>query len=135
MVHYKGQKGCAMPYRGHIVNGTVVLDESVPLPEGTLVTVEPAKQQPSAVGRALLDLAGLFPPEDLREIEQALHLPRESRAFLAEKLLESLDCEDDFEVSQEWMAEIRRRCKEMDDGAVEPVPAEQVFDELDRKIG
>ena len=38
-----------MPYRAHIVNGTVVLDEFVALPEGTLVTVEPAKQEPSAV--------------------------------------------------------------------------------------
>jgi len=29
-----------MPYRGHIENGVVVLDESVPLPEGAEVTVD-----------------------------------------------------------------------------------------------
>ncbi len=61
-----------MPYRGHIENGMVVLDEIIPLPEGTVVTVEPMEQEPSAVGRALLDLAGLFPAEDLQEIEEAV---------------------------------------------------------------
>lgn len=30
-----------MPYRGHIENGAVVLDEPVDIPEGTPVTVEP----------------------------------------------------------------------------------------------
>ena len=68
-------------------------------------------------------------------VEDALHLPRESRAFLAEKLIESLDYEEDFEVSPEWMAEVRRRCKEIDDGTMELIPAELVFEELDRKIG
>jgi len=61
-----------MPYCGHIENGAVVLDEVLPLPEGTAVTVEPAKQEPGAGARALLDLAGLFPREDLREIEEAV---------------------------------------------------------------
>lgn len=61
-----------MAYRGHIENGAVVLDEPADMEEGTVVTVESAKQAPSAVGRALLDLAGLFPPEDLEQIEQAV---------------------------------------------------------------
>jgi hypothetical protein len=30
-----------MPYRGHIENGAVVLDEPADIPEGTAVTVEP----------------------------------------------------------------------------------------------
>jgi putative addiction module component (TIGR02574 family) len=67
-------------------------------------------------------------------IEQVLHLPRESRAFLAEKLLESLDYED-FEVSPEWMEEIRRRCGEIDDGTVDLIPADQLFDEIGRELG
>ncbi|MBM4081611.1 MAG: addiction module protein, partial [Planctomycetes bacterium] len=41
-------------------------------------------------------------------VEEALRLPRESRALLAEKLLERLD-DEEFEVSPEWMDEIRRR--------------------------
>jgi len=67
-------------------------------------------------------------------IEQVLHLPRESRAFLAEKLLESLDHEE-FEVSPEWMEEIRRRCRQIDDGTVDLVPADEVLEQIDRQIG
>ena len=67
-------------------------------------------------------------------IDQVLHLPRESRAFLAEKLLESLDHED-FEVSPEWMEEIRRRCAEIDQGAVGLIPADQVFEDISRELG
>ena len=32
-----------MPYRGHVENGVVVLDEAQPLPEGTEVNVEPVE--------------------------------------------------------------------------------------------
>ena len=35
------RKGEPMAYRGHIENGTVVLDEPVDVPEGTAVTVAP----------------------------------------------------------------------------------------------
>ena len=66
-------------------------------------------------------------------MDQVLQLPRESRAFLAEKLLESLD-DDDFEVSPEWMEEIRRRCREIDDGGPDLIPADHVFEEIDRKL-
>ena len=36
-----------MPYRGHIENGVVVLDESVPLPEGADVRVDLAEANPA----------------------------------------------------------------------------------------
>ena len=68
-------------------------------------------------------------------IDVILHLPRESRALLAEKLLESLDCEEGFEVSPEWMDEIKRRCREIDDGTVTLSSSEKVFAELDSKLG
>ncbi|MCX7015129.1 MAG: addiction module protein [Candidatus Sumerlaeota bacterium] len=68
-------------------------------------------------------------------VEQALRLPRESRALLAEKLLETLDYEEEFEVSLEWLEEIRRRCKEIDDGLARLIPADQVFDEVHRRLG
>ncbi|MEW6356326.1 MAG: addiction module protein [Planctomycetota bacterium] len=67
-------------------------------------------------------------------VEDALHLPRGSRAFLAEKLIESLDYEEDFGVSAKWMKEIRRRCKELDDGVVDIIPADRAFDELGAKL-
>jgi putative addiction module component (TIGR02574 family) len=68
-------------------------------------------------------------------IEEALHLPRESRALLAEKLLESLDYEEGFEVRQEWVEEIRRRCRDIDEGTATLVPGEQVFKELADSLG
>ena len=66
-------------------------------------------------------------------IEAALHLPCESRALLAEKLLETLDYEEPFDVDARWLDEIRRRCGEIDDEAVDLVPAGKVFsEELDK---
>jgi hypothetical protein len=46
--------------------------------------------------------------------EQALKLAPASRAYIAEILLESLDYEEDFIVSEEWRLEIQKRCKEID---------------------
>jgi putative addiction module component (TIGR02574 family) len=68
-------------------------------------------------------------------LDEILRLPRESRAMLAEKLLESLDYEEGFAVSPEWMDEIRRRCREIDDGAVALSSSEKVFEELDSRLG
>lgn len=68
-------------------------------------------------------------------IEEALNLPRESRALLAEKLLESLDAGEDFELSPAWREEVQRRCRELDSGAVKPVPAEEVFKKVREKLG
>jgi putative addiction module component (TIGR02574 family) len=68
-------------------------------------------------------------------IDEVLHLPRESRALLAEKLLESLDYEEGFEVSPTWMDEIRRRCREIDDGTAALSSSERVFEEVDSKLG
>jgi putative addiction module component (TIGR02574 family) len=64
-----------------------------------------------------------------------LDLPREDRAFLAEKLLESLDFDEAFPISPEWKAEIARRCREIDEGTVELIPGEQVFDEVTKALG
>lgn len=68
-------------------------------------------------------------------IEEILQLPREARALLAEKLLESLDFREEFDVSPAWREEIRRRCQELDSGTVKPVPADEVFREATEKFG
>ena len=57
-----------MTYHGRVKNGVIVLDEPVPLPEGTEVKiepVEPAAEKPS-VWDKLLELAGTAQglPED-----------------------------------------------------------------------
>ena len=64
-----------------------------------------------------------------------LNLLRKDRAFLAEKLLESLDFDKAFPISPEWKAEIARRCRELDDGAVELIPGDDAFDEAIAALG
>ena len=46
--------------------------------------------------------------------EQALSLAPTARAYLAEILLESLDYEEDVQVSEAWQQEIKKRCQEID---------------------
>ena len=67
--------------------------------------------------------------ETVQMLERALHLDPQERAFLAEQLLASLDEEEEFPLSEDWKREIARRCKEIDNGEVELIPAEEVFKE------
>ena len=60
-------------------------------------------------------------------VSEALELPTAVRAFLAEKLIESLDIESVDELSPEWKEEIEKRCREIDEGSVQLLDAEAVF--------
>jgi putative addiction module component (TIGR02574 family) len=63
----------------------------------------------------------------LKQLEkEALHLPEEERAALAQKILLSLDEPSEAENAVAWLAEAQRRGRELDQGAVQPVPAEAV---------
>jgi hypothetical protein len=57
-------------------------------------------------------------------VSEALELPLQLRAFVAEQLLESLETEPGDELSPAWREEIRKRCREIDQGLVEMVDAE-----------
>ena len=61
--------------------------------------------------------------------DQALHLPVNERAYLAEQLLSSLDDLSEAETEQLWLHEAARRAAEMDQGLVERIPAELVQQE------
>jgi hypothetical protein len=63
-------------------------------------------------------------------IAEALRLPRRVRAIVAERLIESLDFEEPLQLSPEWLDEIERRCREVDEGAVELEDADKVFAKL-----
>ena len=58
-------------------------------------------------------------------VNAALALPPESRAALAEKLLESLPEDTQAEIDAAWGAEIDRRIREFDEGKVKGIPAEE----------
>ena len=49
-------------------------------------------------------------------------------AFVAERLIESLDAAPGAELSPEWREEIRKRCRELDKGLVELRDAADVFE-------
>ncbi|MCZ6775400.1 MAG: addiction module protein [Ignavibacteria bacterium] len=63
----------------------------------------------------------------LNQIEaEALNLSGEERAELAQKLLLSLDTPSEEEIAEDWLMEAQRRARELDEGVVQPVPAEEV---------
>lgn len=61
-------------------------------------------------------------------ITEALKLPLQARAFVAEKLIESLDSGQTVELSLEWREEIRKRCREIDEGLVKLSDEQAVFE-------
>jgi putative addiction module component (TIGR02574 family) len=58
--------------------------------------------------------------------QEALRLPPEERAKLAQKLLLSLEALSEEELAQAWLVEAKRRARELDRGKLQPVPAEEV---------
>lgn len=65
--------------------------------------------------------------------KKALKLSSTARAYLAEMLLESLDHEEDFLVSDEWLSEIHHRCRDIDDGKIQLISAEDALAQLQSK--
>lgn len=64
---------------------------------------------------------------NLKQIEdEALPLPEDQRAELAQKLLFSLDAPSENEIAEDRRVEARRRARELEDGTVQPIPAEEV---------
>ena len=68
-------------------------------------------------------------------VEEAMGLPPQVRAFVAEKLIESLDATPEFDLSPAWREEIRKRCREVDEGIVQLRNAEDVFANAYAKLG
>lgn len=63
----------------------------------------------------------------MKQIEdEALQLPEGDRAELAQKLLLSLDVPSEGEIAEDWLAEAQRRARELDEGIVQPVSADEV---------
>lgn len=72
-------------------------------------------------------------PDAKKLLDDALQLEPTARAFIAETLLDSLDLEQGFPVSQEWLEEIRRRCDEIDSGKTTMLDGAMVINELREK--
>jgi len=59
--------------------------------------------------------------------EQAMTLPGESRARLADLLVESLDATDLTQIDRLWLGEAKRRRDEARAGDVETVPGDEAL--------
>ena len=57
---------------------------------------------------------------------EALALPMQARAALAEQLLSSLDSLSEAEIAQLWLHEAERRAKDIDQGRAKRVSAHDV---------
>jgi putative addiction module component (TIGR02574 family) len=71
----------------------------------------------------------------LRLLEkEVLELPPRSRVRLAERIIESIDDYADPELEAAWDDEIEQRVKEIESGAEQGIPAEQVMKDARRAL-
>jgi len=64
---------------------------------------------------------------NLKQLEdQALHLSEAERAELAQKLILSLDASNAENVDEQWLVAAQSRAKELDNGSVQPISADEV---------
>ena len=71
--------------------------------------------------------------ELLKKIEhETQSLSKQERAFLADRLLSSLDGEEHNDVEEAWITEAERRYKEYKEGKRPGSTAEEVFAQADR---
>ena len=66
--------------------------------------------------------------------DEALALPNEARALLADRLVESLDPAEDGHLRQLWMREARRRIDEVRGGEVKTIPAAEALAQVKQAI-
>ncbi len=69
----------------------------------------------------------------LRSGEEGARLRQEQKMTQLE-LAENLDSDEAFSVSAEWKEEIHRRCREIDEGQVNLIPAEKGFADLNMEL-
>jgi putative addiction module component (TIGR02574 family) len=65
--------------------------------------------------------------------DEALGLPSEARALLADRLVESLDPAEDGYIHDLWVKEAHRRLTELRSGAVSAISGEEALARLKKK--
>ncbi|RLA39209.1 MAG: addiction module antitoxin RelB [Gammaproteobacteria bacterium] len=59
--------------------------------------------------------------------DEALHLPKEERIALIQKLILSFDTPSTEELREDWLFEAKRRAAALDDGKLQAVPGDEVI--------
>ncbi len=67
--------------------------------------------------------------------QEALALSTESRALLADKLVESLDTEELGRIDWLWAAEAKRRRDDVRQGRVQTIPGDEALARVRRSVG
>ena len=67
--------------------------------------------------------------------KEALALPSEDRAQLADRLVESLDAADSNRIDKLWAAEATRRRDEVRQGLVQTIPGDEALARVRRSLG
>ena len=67
--------------------------------------------------------------------EEALALPSESRALLADKLVESLDTAALSRTDEAWLAEAKRRRDDVRSGKVQTIPGDEALAKVRQTLG
>jgi len=73
-------------------------------------------------------------PTAQKILEEALQLPPDELDWLVESLLIKEKSPAEAEIEAAWDSEIKRRLDEIDSGAVEMIPLEDVLAEMDETI-
>lgn len=72
---------------------------------------------------------------NLKEVEgKARELSQQDRARLALSLIQSLESQDDGDVSEAWRAEVESRWNDIERGDVTTTPATEAFSEVRRSL-
>lgn len=60
--------------------------------------------------------------------DELLHLPKEERARLIQRLILSLESPSTAELRSDWLLEAQRRAEELDSGSVQAIPSKHVME-------
>ena len=67
-------------------------------------------------------------------LEKALGMEETERAFIAERLIASLETQIDPDTELAWQIEVQKRASELDSGKVKTVPWEEVKSKLQQEL-
>ena len=66
--------------------------------------------------------------------QSAIQLPPDQRFTLAQRILASVEPQEDPAIDRAWMAEIRERMARYDSGETKGIPGAEVFADIDRRL-
>lgn len=99
-------------------------------------SVAPGGEAESAVDLARYGNYSTYMPMTIEQLAaEALTLPSEERALLADRLVESLDAAEVNRLDRLWVTEAKRRRDEVRNGTVQSIPGDEALARVRRSLG